>query len=150
MKRRLKAFTLIEVISVLIIVSILVVVAVPNYQKAIEQARDKEAIAILRLIQAGERIYHSKIESYYPVTEGVLETTAGNINDSLHLQLNEREWDYSVENRVGGVFVYKAEKAGIRTWVISNNDCNSVFSAYCTPAANCPPGSGKTLVCPDP
>ena len=149
--QKCKAFTLIEVIAVLIIVSILVVVAIPNYQKAIEQARDKEAIACLRLIQAGERIYRSKIGQYYPVTSSGTSDLV-DINNSLVISLNARTWRYVINPGSGAFRAIAARQnppSGFnRQWEILNRDCNQIFGgAYCV--GDCPPSSQfDSTLCP--
>lgn len=153
-----RAITLIEMMAVLVIISILVVIAVPNYQRTVEQARDKEALACLRLIQAGERIYRSEQEptQFFPwdtVPAQVQDLPAHNeINAGLRLSLTTQHWTYKVEeedasNNFKAVATRKGPPPGfVRDWVINNENCNTIFGAYCS-GAGCPYGSGNDLAC---
>ena len=151
--RTSKALTLIEVIAVLIIVSILVVVAIPNYQRTVEQARDKEAISCLRLIQAGEKIYRSRVGYFYPYSSAV--TLPTDYNPNLNLDLNEQTWDYSMWWVPGGRFFARANRQvsvppGFnRRWLIMDVDCNPTFGAVCIEIdpGSCPVGS-TAITCP--
>jgi type IV pilus assembly protein PilE len=67
MEERMKrAFTLVELIVVVIIIGILLSVGIPQYRKALERARGAEAYAGLGHIQEAEKIYFASNEIYYP------------------------------------------------------------------------------------
>lgn len=53
-----KGFTLIELLVVVLITGILSVIALPQYQKAVEKTRTVEAIVILRAIADANRRYY--------------------------------------------------------------------------------------------
>jgi prepilin-type N-terminal cleavage/methylation domain-containing protein len=50
-------FTLIEMLTVVCIIAVLVTIASPELQKAIEKSRQGEAIATLNLIYTGYKVY---------------------------------------------------------------------------------------------
>lgn len=88
-------FTLIELITVVIIIAILASLAVPNYIKTVERAKDKEAIVNLKLIMAAEKIYKMGNGNYYP--PGNTQTSDINaINLGLGLDLNVSTWNYLI------------------------------------------------------
>ena len=145
------AVTLIELIAVLIILSTLAVIAVPNYQRTIEQARDKEAIACLRLIQAGERIYRSEFNHFFPTPSDPSQPTA-DINTVLKLSLTTQNWDYEVAERGSDNFRVKATRRNpppnfAREWIINSYNCNAIFGASCDPLVSCPSDSNNDLGC---
>ncbi len=52
-----KGFTLAEIMTVLVIISVIAGLAVPGYFKTVEQSRSNEAITNLNIIHMGEKIY---------------------------------------------------------------------------------------------
>ena len=99
MLKKIGAFTLLEIMMVLVIIGILATIALPNLGRMRERGLDREVMANLKLIQAAERIYRMDIGEYYPVTGFAQESNIGTINSFLKLSLTagtNRDWDYSV------------------------------------------------------
>jgi len=113
---------------VLIIISILASIALPNYNKIKERAIDKEAIANLKLIQAAEKIYRMEIGGYYG------DSGATNINTNLKLDLTEKNWQFDTDSAGKGT---AARVSGGRNWTINIGD-----SEPCCTGTDCPSGSG--------
>lgn len=59
-----KAFTLIEVMVVVIIIGILSALAMPSFNKSMNKAREKEARTILELIYNAEKVYRLDKKKY--------------------------------------------------------------------------------------
>ena len=94
-----KAYTLIEIVIVIIIVSILAAATWVNYMNSFDKAADQEAITKLNTIIAADEIFHTNSGDYY-TTAGTasLGTTTG-INTALNMQLSvtaSRNWDYVI------------------------------------------------------
>lgn len=87
-----RAFTLIELIIVVVLVIILSIIGIASYGKARNKAISKEAVANLKLIAAAERIY--KMESNADAYAACL--NSGACNTMLKLYLNETNWTHSV------------------------------------------------------
>ncbi|MCD6539230.1 MAG: prepilin-type N-terminal cleavage/methylation domain-containing protein [Candidatus Omnitrophica bacterium] len=129
-------FTLAEVIIVVVIIGILATLAVPNYIKAVERTRNKEAISMLKLIQQAEKMYRLENNGYVACNSNA------NCNNKLKLNLpSGGNWDYKVTNVDNNSkppkFTAKALRNGLdkRTWSIDQDDkepiCSPKQSKYC-------------------
>ena len=118
------AFTLLELIIVLLIIATTVGFGVPAFRRTMERARDHEALTNLRLIQAAERIYREENTFFFPF-EVVTKTAIAEINDRLNLFLNENRWDYEIENDGAGGFIGRANRqaptGGYGNYAITQN-----------------------------
>ncbi len=133
-----KSFTLVELIIVVVIIGILVAFASPQFAVTKERALDKEAKAIISLIQAAEKIYKMEEGPYYPWPTG---STANitNINNFLRLSLPAPatpQWTYTVNSNTQRVTATR--RGGRRSWVA---DFTTTLDPTCTPAGGdtCPP-----------
>lgn len=111
-------FTLIELMVVLIIVSILAGLAIPNFSRTRERALDKEAQTALRLIQAAERVYMSKFGTYLGSLANV-----STINSNLQLDLTSQSWSFAVGAATQATFTADATRNNTngRTWRINQD-----------------------------
>lgn len=118
-----KAFTLLEILVVVIIIGILAALGFPNFAKTKESTLDKEAQANLKLISVAEKIYHLENAVYYISAD----RTA--INNGLKLSLPAQNWNYKID----GGFTAKAQRAGdnARAWCITQAT-DEPYSAGCS------------------
>ena len=65
-----KAFTLVELVIVIIIVAILSIVGVAVYREYVSKAMMSEAKALMGAVERGEMIYYSTENNYHVVPEG--------------------------------------------------------------------------------
>lgn len=94
MLKQIKAVTLLELLSVIIIIAILVALALPRFGTMKERALDNEAKANLKLIQAAEKIYRMEAGFYFPFNDTKY-TQDLNINLKLSLPTGDnRNWTY--------------------------------------------------------
>lgn len=98
-----RAFTLIELIIVIVIIGILTSLAVPNYIKKAEQARDQEAKTVLKLIAAAEKIYYLKHNDYYMTDPNNPSVAELNSNLNIDLPINNANWTYLVFKVMGAL-----------------------------------------------
>ncbi|RJP28226.1 MAG: prepilin-type N-terminal cleavage/methylation domain-containing protein [Candidatus Omnitrophota bacterium] len=93
-----KSFTLLELLTVIVIIGVLSTLGINQFRAAREMALQREAVANVRLIAAAERISRMETGAFAACTC----TTAANCiaatgcNTLLRLQLNTTNWDYSV------------------------------------------------------
>jgi len=129
-KIKRKGFTLIELVIVLVIVGVLATIAAPSFFPLIEKGKNKEAIALVNSLRAGEQMYRLKSNSNSIINCGDL-VTCGNL---LGLALTSSEWTCAV-NSAGVVFTASCTRAGSAVRVWSANCGNSTYPAcvgtYC-------------------
>lgn len=124
-----KAFTLVEITIVLVILGILAGIAWPNFMRSKERALAKEAIVGLKLIRAAEMVYQSENGTYYASSD------IGEINTNLRLTLSETNWDYTITGGASA-FTATANRQGSGPY----KDCvYTITQATAEPTANsCP------------
>lgn len=119
------AFTVLEALLTVIVLAVLASFAIPGFLKTTEQAKDKEAQAVLEQIRAAEAFYQARFNAYYP-NAGVV-TDVDTINLNLRLQIDpERNWDYSVEALGSADFRALATRLSpppgyARSWEVTKN-----------------------------
>lgn len=115
LKERKQAFTLVEVIAVVIIIGVLSALALPLFSKTFEVTRAKQAVASLRQIRAGERIYRTGEGFYYPYSGTVSDINT--INTQLRVFLEKhsgRSWNYSIASPGVSAFTATATRTSGR------------------------------------
>jgi len=112
----IKAFSLIELIVVIIILGILAAISIPAFQKTQERAFDNDAKASLKLIQSAEKIYRLETGFYYP--PGSTDGNHSTINTNLRLSLpvTTSKWNYTVDGTTGESKAVRSGGTDIRTW----------------------------------
>lgn len=112
-----EGFTLLEVITVIIIVGILASLGITNYSKTKEYALNKEAITNLKLLQSAEKSYKYEYDDYYPKNGS--EANITNINQNLKTMLfsgSDSSWNYTVYN-TGCVAAQRNIENGTKWWL---------------------------------
>ncbi len=89
-------FSLVELTVIVLILGILATFAIPNFIKAAERTKEKEAISFLHQIRAAEIVYRSEENTFWPA--GSIETDPDTIDSALNTSLDTRElnWDFSI------------------------------------------------------
>ena len=137
-----KAFTLIELIIVVVVIGILAIIAYPIYITAKERALDKEAIANLKLIQKAEGFFKMDNAAYYPTTGGS-DACITTIDQNLKLDIPKgtgRSWNYTVTNSSStGANTTRSNDPNSRSWK---------FNYTSTDEPTCVNGTGAGIKCP--
>jgi len=89
----LTGFTLLELITVIIIIGILASLGMGNLNSFKTKTLEKEAKANLILIHGAEKIYRMETGNYYPSAGYV---TTSDINTNLKLALSTNNWTYGI------------------------------------------------------
>ena len=106
MKVKDNAFTLMEIMVVVVIIGLLAVFAVPNYQNAIQKAHERDALNQLRVIHAAGNIYKSlKGANWLPASNPTIDINL--INSNLGINIIENDISYFYLN-FAGIAIAKA------------------------------------------
>jgi prepilin-type N-terminal cleavage/methylation domain-containing protein len=116
---RQRAFTLMEMLVVIVIIGILGTMSIVHFRASQENALDKEAYSNLKLIGAAEKIYRLEAGQYVTASN---ETA---INNVLRLMLPTnaaKKWSYNVTAGGGGTtFSARGTRNG-RTYFFNTTD----------------------------
>lgn len=121
---RSRAFTLVELMIVIVIIGVLATLSIVQFSGPKEQALEKEAKANLKLISAAEKIYRMEAGHYIDAPD------ENAINQILRLMLPANEttknWDYSVTATGGGTgfsaSATRTKGSNIRTYTIDQEE----------------------------
>ena len=112
-----RGYTLVEMMIVLVVVGVMISFGIPQFSRALEQARADVAGANLRAIWTAERIYWLDNRTYLP-PGGV--TTSLNVLVSLNLLdpsiLSDPYYTYLVTEADTATFTATAQRAGNGSW----------------------------------
>ena len=128
-----RAFSLLELLTVVIVISILASWGVPNYITSKEKGADKEAIFNLQIMQSAEKSYKLDAGTYYNGTD------TATINQNLRLSLptgSTRNWNYTAYST--GCVQAKRNGNDNRYWNLTMTD--AINNTNTTPS--------NALVCP--
>lgn len=116
-----KALTLIELITAVIIVSVLAAVAVPTMRGAIDRSRGQRAIANLETISAAaHQYYREDFANFIDVSMDI--TSIANINGNFLLNIQDSDFTYSgIIDPVNGTYTITAAR-GTHSIGINEND----------------------------
>jgi prepilin-type N-terminal cleavage/methylation domain-containing protein len=117
------AFTMLELMVVIVIIGILAAMSFTHFNAAKESAYDKEVMANLKLIASAEKIYRMETGAYFPTN------SHSALNSELRLMLpnnGPRPWNYTVAtNAANTTFIANGTRtsgAQIRVYHMNDTD----------------------------
>lgn|SRR3989338_2438840 len=112
-----KAFTIMEVMTVVIIVGVIAVFAIPNFSKTMEKSYEQDALTQLTAIHAAQDIYRAQTGAYW--SPGVTyDVTA--INSNLGLSIMENGMQYTCyDDLSGGYFCFAIPLSGSGSFCVT-------------------------------
>lgn len=89
-----KAFTLMEMMAVVVIVGVIALFAIPNFSKTMEGSYEQNAGTQLTSIHAANNIYNAQNGTYWPVDASPTHTVT-DINTNLSMSIMENGMTYN-------------------------------------------------------
>ncbi len=103
--RRIKSFTLIELLIAAIMMSVIVGITIPVYTKTIENAKARTARTTLKLIQHGKRVYKLERGFYFTIAETDPDNYWADVKlDNPNVVLADSGYRFSVEGAATPIF----------------------------------------------
>ncbi len=138
---RIKAFSLIEMMIVVVIVGILLAVAIPSYQNAIERGRGRNAEFNLRSIYSAQQRYFLENKCYYTCTQGIplpigFTCTPEELAQNLSVDLSDPYFGYVIIalpnqfNTTGSINLTAKGSFFITAWRQGGSLCRYVAADY--------------------
>jgi prepilin-type N-terminal cleavage/methylation domain-containing protein len=112
-RRRKGGFTLIELMTVVIIVGILAVVSIPLYRGQVARARASEGAALLGSVLTAERVYYAEHGEYINVADA----DAGEETLGVNTDGNKYFTDYNVTD---------ADEDGFNAETVGTGDASTI------------------------
>ena len=130
-----RAFTLLEAVVTVVLVTTIASLAIANLQKTLEHAAERQAMVDLMTIVSAEKIYFAKNNRHWPTHLGTPLSDIEAVNDNLGLNLPEpSNIQYTCET--GGGLNCEASYNNDK-WVLSAYAPLNGFKPYCS-SGSCP------------
>lgn len=136
------AFTIMEIMIVVVILGVIAGFALPNYTKAMERTYAADAISQLSALHAANGVMYARTRSYWPTSTVNNVTT---INDTLSINIVPNGMTYSctgdgtsftcTATRTTGTFAVQVTEAPLQVSVPANNTTDN---PRCISGVACP------------
>ncbi|HQP11002.1 MAG TPA: type II secretion system protein [Candidatus Omnitrophota bacterium] len=130
-----KAFTLVELMVVLITISIFAAFAVPNYQKAVIKSHERKAILNLKTIHGANEIYRARAGQY--LDDGGAALDLAGINAGFSLDIFDNDVTYSYDRTAATTYTATAVWAGTNPFTVRLNQAAVTAANPCCLAGTC-------------
>ena len=132
MKKLRNAFTLMELLVAVMILTIVAAFGIPNYNKSLQRTDEREAVSNLRILAEALEQYKNQ-NGAYPSFDMPQVT---DINNSLHLGIIEQNMDYDCDFGLNPI--YRCTAVSSYGWEIQyNTGTKDTVEVYCS-VAGCP------------
>lgn len=84
-----KAFSIMELMIVVVVVGVIALFGIPNYRRTMDVAVAKDAVSNLKLIAAAQQRYFARNSSYYP--SSAITANVQDINEELRLNISQQQ-----------------------------------------------------------
>ncbi len=115
MRIKIKAFTLVEILITTVIISLLATLSITGFFVMREAALEEEPVNSLRIIQAAQKKYFFRNNSFWP-EDGSLNSNIAQINSNLGLTLEEGQWTYAIRGGAGNYDARAFRNGGSSFW----------------------------------
>lgn len=141
-KGNLRAFSLMEVIVVIIIVGVMASIALPNFTKTIERSHEQDALTQLGAIRATNVMYFARQQVYWPPVGWPLGTARADIDDAFGLNIIANGMTYTCQITATDTdFTCRAARIGA-TWILEVDERAAGAGNPCCVAGNACPTVG--------
>lgn len=133
-----KAFTLMELMTVVVIVGIIASFAIPNYQRTIERAHQRDADTNLMSIHAANQIYRAENSVFWPGMANPGNQNLAQINQNLRLSIIGNGMTYLCSSATNNDFTCTATRIGGTGFIVTvnQNPINPTVNPGCS--GGCP------------
>jgi len=104
---RRSAFTLIEIMVVVVLLGILLGFSIPNFAKSMRKAHEKDAISQLSILHAANHLYLAQEDEYLDS-----QANLNDVNDALKIHIMQNEMIYEYDRNTAQEFTATAEWTG--------------------------------------
>lgn len=99
-----KGFSLTEILTTVVILAVLAAIAIPGFSKSRDKAAANQAIAYLRTIRLGEKMYFAKNATYIDCSTKAL------LLSNLGVEVTEENYKFDVTGSTATAFSARARK----------------------------------------
>lgn len=97
-----RAFTLTELLTVIVLVAILATISMSAYQKTVEEMQKRQAKSNMHVIRSAEKMYRYDNNSYYAFSDLGNNAAADGARSALRMDVRDDvNWTYSVSVSTG-------------------------------------------------